>query len=86
MTGLDIAALRAELVGAVRRRQQEIAEAQASTEPKTCDHEWRVFRKTVHPDRPRASMPMFRGSGAYFVVKACIKCHEKRNVDYVVER
>lgn len=48
-------------------------------ETAACVHEYQTFKQTVQPTNPN-----FHGS-AYFIVKACPKCHKKHYLDYRVE-
>jgi hypothetical protein len=62
------------------------------TEPevkKECEHEWKRFKQTVRPERTDLQNEkgyVYKGSGAYFVVRACEKCKEKQYIDYKVLR
>jgi len=43
-------------------------------------HEWKRFKETV-----KITNNKFTGR-AYFVVRACVICHEKQRITYVVEK
>lgn len=78
---VDYAAHRAKFEKRLRdiRNQREQPK---QTKP-TCTHEWQRFRQSISTV---SEWPRFKGVGAYFVVLGCVKCHEKRTVDYVVQR
>ena len=46
----------------------------------SCDHDWKKYKETVRADNPN-----FIGD-AYFILHGCLKCHEKRRADYIVNR
>lgn len=60
----------------IRRERQE---AESAAEANPCDHTWQMFRETVRADNSR-----FQGA-AYYRVKACMKCKEKKRLELVVE-
>lgn len=76
---IDFAIHRAKL-------EARIAEVRAAKQPQlvddedSCKHEWQRFKQTI-----RTNNDKFSGT-AYFVVKACVKCHVKESIGYVVER
>lgn len=81
---IDFSALRATVHAAVKRRKQHELERRQS--PKSaCEHDWHTFRQSIPQYRDNyATDPPYLGADAYFIVKACLRCHEKRNIDYVV--
>lgn len=46
-----------------------------------CEHEYKIFKQTIRPDNIK-----FGKGQAYFKVKACIKCKDKKYLDYTVEK
>lgn len=53
----------------------------AKENKQVCEHEFKIFKQTIRPDNPS-----FGNGEAYFKVKACIKCKEKKYLDYTVEK
>ncbi len=56
--------------------------------PPKCDHEWKKFKQTIIPTRTDLDLKLghdYIGGKAYFIVKGCTKCKEKRVIDYVKE-
>ena len=62
---------------------EKVTEARAHKEamPVGCEHTWKLFKETIRLDNSS-----FKGSGAYFTVKACTKCHKKIRNSYIIER
>lgn len=53
--------------------QEDVAEA-------ACPHDWQTFRQTIIADNPR-----YTQSRAFLIVRGCILCHDKRNINMRVE-
>ena len=76
-TSANLSIFRQNLVEKVAAAQQARAEAKQKVD---CAHEFKRFKQTVREDNVQ-----FAGS-AYFVVRACIKCHLKEILNYVIVR
>jgi len=53
-----------------------------------CEHKWKKFKETIRVERTEAQLRKgqhYTGNGAYFIVRACMKCKKKQRVDYIVE-
>lgn len=73
----DALKLRNTLLARIARaHQQKLGEDKVDN---TCEHEYKRFKETVRKDNTK-----FRGD-AYFIVLACLKCKDKRRINYVVE-
>lgn len=88
---IDYAAHRAKLQAAIeRRRQAEQAKLEPEGKPR-CDHQFKRYRQTLPVERPDMVKAVktgttYNGGRAYFILLGCEVCHEKRPIDYVVER
>lgn len=88
---IDYAAHRAKLQAAIaRRRQAELARLEPEGKPR-CEHQFKRYRQTLPVERRDIVRAVetgttYKGGRAYFIVLACEVCHEKRAIDYVVER
>lgn len=88
---IDYAAHRAKLQAAIeRRRQAERAKLEPEDKPR-CEHSFSKSKQTLPVERPDIVRAVetgttYKGGRAYFIVLACEVCHEKRAIDYVVER
>lgn len=52
-----------------------------------CDHDWKPFSESIVPERTERQQKHskgFSGRGAYFVVRGCPKCRQKRRTQLVV--
>lgn len=88
---IDYTAHRTKLLAAIeRRRQAERAKLEPDDKPR-CEHRFAKYRQTLAVERPdmvkavKAGMT-YKGGRAYFILLGCEVCHEKRAIDYVVER
>ena len=77
MTTANLSLFRQNLVEKVAAAQ--IAREQVKKQV-LCVHEWKNFKQTVQSDNPN-----FTGE-AYLIVKACVKCHIKEFVNYILKR
>ncbi len=77
MTTANLSLFRQNLVEKVTAAQQARAEEKKKV---LCVHEFKKFKQTVRDDNTN-----FIGS-AYFVINACIKCHIKEILNYVIVR
>lgn len=66
-----------------KRAEATVGQAKAST----CDHAWQRYVESIVPERTerqRRHSNGFAGRSAYFVVRGCPKCRQKRRVQLVV--
>ena len=76
---IDYQAHRRKLLAKIEQAKQG-PQSDLFEEKNTCAHDWSKYRQTVLPD----GKSKFTGT-AYFVVRGCAKCKEKRTIDYIVE-
>lgn len=79
---------RTRLTARLERSRTRRAEALAGqSRADTCDHEWQRYVESIVPERSerqRRHSTSFGGRSAYFVVRGCPKCRQKRRVQLVV--
>lgn len=54
-----------------------------------CEHEWKKFKETVRVERTESQIAkgqVYKGQGAHFIVRACLKCKHKERIDYITEK
>ncbi len=64
------------------------AKAALLVEQPACEHEWKLFKQTIEQERTpsqEAKGYFYKRGRAYFIVKGCIKCHIKRNINMRIE-
>lgn len=86
MDGSDMFPLRQQT--AAKEQSQEVLVLQRTGDSEACDHEWQTFKQTIEPSRTPLQEKkgyLYKGGRAYFIVRACVLCHIKRNIKMKVE-